>query len=164
MLLRGYEHPKSLTVLGVDDYSRLREKHPGVRFVTCRGGYFPFADDSFDICYSNAVIEHVGEREDQRQFIGEMVRVARQGFFTTPNRWLPLEVHTRLPAVHYLPRRYFWKVAQAFGRGDSARGVNLIRLGLLKKMMKCSRVKHFPIIPNRVWGMTATYSVCWTRS
>lgn len=164
ILLRVYEHPESLAVLGVDDYSRLREKHPDVRFVTYSGGHFPFVDDSFDICYSNAVIEHVGEYEDQRQFIDEMVRVAHQGFFTTPNRWLLLEVHTRLPMVHYLPGRYFWRIAQAFGRGDSARGVNLIRPGLLKKMMRCSQVKHFTIIPNRVWGMTATYSVYWTRS
>ena len=24
-------------------------------------------------------------------------------FLTTPNRWFPIEVHTRLPLVHWLP-------------------------------------------------------------
>jgi hypothetical protein len=29
--------------------------------------------------------------------------VGRRVFLTTPNRWFPIEVHTRLPFVHWLP-------------------------------------------------------------
>jgi SAM-dependent methyltransferase len=64
----------------------------------------PFPDDSFDVCFSNAVLEHVGDEDRQRAFVAEAVRVSRRVFLTTPNRWFPVELHTRLPLVHWLPR------------------------------------------------------------
>jgi SAM-dependent methyltransferase len=63
----------------------------------------PFPADSFDIVFSNAVIEHVGDRKRQETFVREASRVGRRVFLTTPNRWFPVEVHTRLPLVHWLP-------------------------------------------------------------
>ncbi len=38
----------------------------------------PFAEKSFDIATSNAVLEHAGGVEDQRQFVAEMARVIRR--------------------------------------------------------------------------------------
>jgi hypothetical protein len=49
------------------------------------------------------VIEHVGGEERQRAFVAEALRVAHRVFITTPNRWFPVELHTRLPLVHWLP-------------------------------------------------------------
>jgi SAM-dependent methyltransferase len=63
----------------------------------------PFADGEFDVVFSNAVIEHVGGPERQRQMVSEALRVGRRVFITTPNRRFPVEVHTRLPLVHWLP-------------------------------------------------------------
>jgi hypothetical protein len=51
------------------------------------------------------VIEHVGGRDRQEAFVREALRVGRRVFATTPNRWFPIEVHTRLPLVHWLPER-----------------------------------------------------------
>jgi hypothetical protein len=53
--------------------------------------------------FSNAVVEHVGGEEAQRTFVGELCRVARRVYVTTPNRWFPIDVHTLLPGVHWLP-------------------------------------------------------------
>lgn len=67
----------------------------------------PFDDASFDYVFSNAVIEHVGGPEGARRMLAESVRVARLGaFHTTPDRWFPVEVHTQLPLLHWLPRRW----------------------------------------------------------
>ena len=60
-------------------------------------------EGEFDVVHSNAVIEHVGGRERQLAFVREALRVGRRVFLTTPNRWFPVEVHTRLPLVHWLP-------------------------------------------------------------
>ena len=63
-----------------------------------------FAENQFDIAHASAVIEHVGSRKCQVEFLRELWRVARQGIFvTTPNRWFPVEFHTTLPLVYSLP-------------------------------------------------------------
>ena len=37
--------------------------------------------------------------------IVECLRVARRGIcLTTPNRWFPIEFHTALPLIHWLPK------------------------------------------------------------
>jgi hypothetical protein len=56
--------------------------------------------------HSNAVIEHVGGTERQAAFVREAVRVGGRVFVTTPNRWFPVEDHTRLPFVHRLPEAF----------------------------------------------------------
>jgi hypothetical protein len=49
------------------------------------------------------VIEHVGNRAAQRRFLEEILRVGRCAFVTTPNRWYPVDLHTVIPLVHWLP-------------------------------------------------------------
>ena len=41
-------------------------------------------------------------------FLQELMRVARHGYVTTPNRYFPVETHTRVPLLHILlPKRIF---------------------------------------------------------
>ena len=98
-----YPWPERITALGLQDGERFRARYPSVPYVQGDACALPFADGEFDIVFSNAVIEHVGGREQQRRFVEESLRVARRAFVTTPNRWFPVEVHTRLPLVHWLP-------------------------------------------------------------
>lgn len=64
----------------------------------------PWEDKYFDIVYSNAVIEHLGSFERQKQLASEIMRVGKRWFVATPNRWYPFEFHMRLPFVTWLPR------------------------------------------------------------
>jgi len=100
-----YPWPDRITALGLHDGARFRQRYPNIRYVHGDATSLPFPDDSFDIVHSNAVIEHVGDRDAQAAFVREALRVGRQVFLTTPNRWFPLELHTRLPLVHWLPER-----------------------------------------------------------
>ena len=107
-LERAYPWKQQITCLGTEDGSHLEREYPGVRFVQVTAGEpIPFDDGSFDIVFSNAVIEHVGSAAHQRAFAAEALRVARRVFLVTPNRWFPFETHTGLPLVHYLPPRAF---------------------------------------------------------
>lgn len=98
-----YPWPEQVTALGQHEGERFRARYPEVTYVRGDALNLPFEDDAFDVIFSNAVIEHVGGRDEQRRFVAEGLRVARRAFITTPNRWFPIEVHTRLPLVHWLP-------------------------------------------------------------
>ena len=98
-----YPWRERITALGLHDGAGFRARYPTIRYVQGDACALPFADGEFDIVFSNAVIEHVGGRERQRQLVAEALRVGRRAFITTPNRRFPIEVHTRLPLVHWLP-------------------------------------------------------------
>jgi SAM-dependent methyltransferase len=100
-----YPWPERITALGVHDGVRFRERYPQIAYVQGDACALPFPDGTFDVVHSNAVIEHVGGRDRQEAFVREALRVGRRVFATTPNRWFPIEVHTRLPLVHWLPER-----------------------------------------------------------
>ncbi|MBV8615128.1 MAG: methyltransferase domain-containing protein, partial [Acetobacteraceae bacterium] len=63
----------------------------------------PYEDDSFDICHSNSVIEHVNGWRGKVAFAREASRVAPCYFHQTPNYWFPWEPHFGIPFFHWLP-------------------------------------------------------------
>jgi Methyltransferase domain len=100
-----YPWPERITAVGPTELERFVTAFPRVRAIRSDGRELPFADGEFDLGFSNAVVEHVaGGRDGQRRFVEELCRVAGKVFVTTPNRWFPLDPHTLLPLVHWLPR------------------------------------------------------------
>jgi hypothetical protein len=67
------------------------------------GTQLDFADRSFDIAFSNSVIEHVGSLDAQRAFARELRRVGRQVWVQTPARSFFFEPHLLAPFIHFLP-------------------------------------------------------------
>jgi SAM-dependent methyltransferase len=100
-----YPWQDRITALGLHEGRTFSERYPAARYVRGDALGLPFEDGAFDVAFSNAVIEHVGPRAEQQRFVDELLRVAPRAFVTTPNRWFPIEVHTRLPLVHWLPER-----------------------------------------------------------
>ena len=125
-LVAWYPWKEQITAVGIDDASFLERVYPGVKFLRGDGIDLPFADGSFDYAHSSAVLEHVGSAERQARFLGEMWRVARKGIFvTTPNRWFPIEFHTLVPLMHWLPAPTFRHFLRWIGRDFFAEEANL---------------------------------------
>jgi methyltransferase family protein len=77
---------------------------PAAAWVIGDGRRLPFRDGAFDLVFSNAVIEHVGDFESQRRFAEECRRVGLGYYVQTPNRRFPVEVHLMRPFIHWMPR------------------------------------------------------------
>lgn len=63
-----------------------------------------FSDKSFDIVFSNSVIEHLFTKENQKKMACEVMRVGKYHFIQTPNYYFPLEPHFLFPGFQYLPK------------------------------------------------------------
>jgi len=128
-----YPWPDRITALGLHDGAGFRDRYPAVRYVQGDACALPFADGEFEVVFSNAVIEHVGGRERQRTLVLEALRVGRRVFLTTPNRRFPVEVHTRLPFVHWLPDAVAHRAYDLVGKGF-AKELDLLSPGTLASL------------------------------
>ncbi len=157
-LEKNYPYKRMLTALGVDVPNKFKERYPEVNAVQYLGASFPFADQSFDVCWSNAVIEHVGPREKQILFLKEIKRVSKRAYVTTPNRFFPIEVHTRTPLLHYLPKSIFDHYLVAVGKEWAAgEYMYLLSISELRGVVEDAGITDYKIIRNRLAGMTLDF-------
>jgi len=70
---KHYPFPENLTALGIDTPKKVKNRYPKIKFIKYDGVRFPFRDNKFDICWSNAVIEHVGDYNSQLSFLKDLL-------------------------------------------------------------------------------------------
>ena len=127
----------------------IRAAYPGIQTVQADARDLPFEDKSFDLVYSNAVIEHVGGFSDQARMAAEVRRVGKRWFLTTPNRWYPFEFHARMPFLSWLPPKLMHKVARLWAynhvqrryrSGNDYSDVNLMTARQLRQLFPDSLI------------------------
>jgi SAM-dependent methyltransferase len=161
-LEKNHPNPERIVALGIHKPREFHIRYPSVRVVAYDGGRFPFADRSFDVCWANAVIEHVGPRPRQLEFLREIRRVSRSAFVTTPNRHFPVEVHTKTPLLHFLPQRWFDAYLRAVGKGWAAGDyMHLLSLSELRSLLAEAGVDSYQIRKNRLGPFTMDFAVSW---
>lgn len=82
------------------------EPDPRVEWVVADACRLPFRDQSFEIAFSNSVVEHIPSEEDRRAYAAEIRRVGRGYYVQTPYRWFPVEPHLMTPLIHFLPKSW----------------------------------------------------------
>jgi hypothetical protein len=162
-----YPHKRRLTALGIDDANFLEDLYPGLTFIQGDGRDLPFDSGAFDFVHSSAVLEHVGSEESQAQFLRELWRVSRKGIFvTTPNRWFPIEFHTVMPLVHWLPMPAFRAVLNRTGKGFFAQeeNLNLMSRGTLARAARSAGIGHFKVTSVPLLGWPTNLILVATKS
>jgi hypothetical protein len=86
----------------------------GVANVVGDGRFLPFRDSSFDIVFSNSVIEHIPLPSDQQRFADEVRRTGRAYWVQTPDYRFPIEPHLVTPFLHWLPKSARFAIARRF--------------------------------------------------
>lgn len=90
-----------VTILNIRPQSE--ELPPGIVWVCGNATRACFPDSSFDVVFSNSLVEHLGSWGAQVQFAEEVRRLARSYFIQTPNKWFFVEPHFVTPFTHWLP-------------------------------------------------------------
>ncbi|HEX2237198.1 MAG TPA: class I SAM-dependent methyltransferase [Gammaproteobacteria bacterium] len=116
--------PKNVFIADID-WGAIRAGQQRFKFTAVQipeHGPLPFDDKSFDVVFCSSVIEHVAPSKQeawnltsgwkfrthamkaQRQFAAEISRIGKGYFVQTPSRWFPIESHSWLPLLGWLPR------------------------------------------------------------
>ena len=77
-----------------------------------------YENNSFDIGFSNSVIEHLYNRGQQKKMAEEIIRVGRYHYVQTPNKYFVIEPHYLLPYFQFIPKklRFFILTKTKFSR------------------------------------------------
>ena len=101
-----------------------------------------------DLVISSATIEHVGSYDNQFKMIENIIKLTNRYFFiTTPNRFFPIDFHTKLPLLHLLPKNLHRKILKLLGLAEYAKeeNLNLLDKNIINKLINTQKNKLFKI-------------------
>jgi Methyltransferase domain len=106
-------YPEFWAGSGIESFVTILNLHPTtsasgdkISTVIGDGTDLKYGDDSFDIVFSNSVIEHLGTFERQQLLAKECARVGKRLWVQTPARSFPVEPHFLTPFIHYFPKSW----------------------------------------------------------
>ena len=102
-----------ITLLNLDSTHDRRYKD-NIKFIQGDALDITFTDNSFDIVFSNSVIEHVHTWENQKRFASEALRIGKKVWIQTPAREFFLEPHYITPFIHWFPKQLSMKLIRNF--------------------------------------------------
>lgn len=149
----------NITCLSNQDCKKLSKKYNNIKeFIIGDATKINFQNNSFDIVHSNATIEHVGSYQNQISLIRETFRVSKKYvFIQTPNRFYPIDFHTTLPLIHWLPKNIHRKILKFLGLNfyASEENLNLLSENDLKNICDELNLKKFKIIRHKLLFLTS---------
>jgi hypothetical protein len=83
-----------------EDMSHLSEIFAGLHVLA----WPPHLASPPDVVVSSSVVQHVGDRAAQLDYVASVLALGERAFLSTPNRRHWLEFHTKLPLLHWLPK------------------------------------------------------------
>ena len=108
VFLFKYPHKQNITCISNQKLNKLEKFFKKSKLIKCDCRKMSLKSNSFDVVHSNATIEHVGNEKNQAKFLSECYRVSNKFILIqTPNRFFPIEMHTFIPFLHFLPKKIF---------------------------------------------------------
>jgi SAM-dependent methyltransferase len=153
----------NVTILNLPGIARQHyESHHNIAYVdgdACNvSGY---EDHSFDIVFSNSVIEHVGDNKKQVEFAKEVMRLGGSYWVQTPSKYFPIEAHCGMPFWWLYPeplRQYFiirWR-RKLPAWAEMVEGTRVLGRSQLHTLFPTAIVKT-----ERLFGIPKSYVACY---
>tara|TARA_B100001123_G_C15225927_1_gene993142 strand:- start:331 stop:1011 length:681 start_codon:yes stop_codon:yes gene_type:complete len=152
IIFHHYKWKKNITGFSNQDCSILKKVFKESNFILGDARDIKLKDNSFDISFCSATIEHIGSYLNQKKLISELIRISKNNIFiTTPNRNFPMDFHTKLPLVHLLPKSIHRKILSFFGLKYFAeeKNLNLLNTNEIKQICSELNIKNYKILYNK---------------
>ena len=79
-----------------------------------------------DLVVSNATIEHVGNYKNQKAMVRNMIKLSKKMvIISSPYRYHPIEFHTKIPFIHWLPKKIHRNILKNFNISFYSKEKNL---------------------------------------
>ena len=126
-------------------------------FVTGDACEIDLPSNSFDLAFSNSVIEHVGDKERRSAFATHVRRLAPKYWVQTPAKYFPIEAHTGMPFWWYYPEALRQRLIRNWRRELPAwtgmvEGTTIVERAELEEIFPDST-----IFSERVFGIVKSY-------
>ena len=151
----------SITLLNLTKASPML---PNVTAVVGDARRIEMQDASFDVVFSNSMIEHMGTFQEQVRVAGEIRRIGRCYFVQTPNRYFPLEPHFLFPFFQFFPLKVRVWLLQNFDLGwypktpDEAKARSIVAgVRLLDRNQFSSLFPGAALYEEKFLGMTKSF-------
>jgi len=156
--LHNYPFKKSITCFSNQKLDNLKKKYPFLIIKKGDGRNTNLPDNFYEIVHSNATIEHVGSFNNQIKFVRELYRISKKIIFLqTPNRYFPIDFHTLLPIVHWLPKTIHRKILRVIGLKFLSKesNLNLLSIKELKVICRILKINSYSIKKIKIFGLVS---------
>jgi hypothetical protein len=156
--LHNYPYKKSITCFSNQKLDNLKKKYPFLIIKKGDGRNTNLPDNFYEIVHSNATIEHVGSFDNQIKFVRELYRISKKIIFMqTPNRYFPIDFHTLLPFLHWLPKTMHRKILDIIGLKFLSKesNLNLLSIKELKKICRILKINSYSIKKVKIFGLVS---------
>ena len=137
---------------------------PHVRWIRADACALPYRAGSFDVVFSNSLIEHLHDLDGQARFAAEVRRVAARWWVQTVDFRCPVEPHYLAPMIHWLPldvrgRVLRWCTLWGWMErptpkccDEAAREIRILHLQELRQLFPGSRIvfERFLALPKSI--------------
>ena len=162
IFLRCYPYKNKITILSNQDCKILKKKFEGIKVIISDALNSNIVTNKYDIVFSNATIEHVGSSFNQLRFVKELYRIGRRYIcIVTPNKYFPIDFHTKLPLINILPNIIYRRILAFIGYEffSLEENLNLLSYNDLIKILKKAHIKNYKIIQYRYFGFVSHHMV-----
>ena len=125
-----------------------------------------FDDLRSDLLVCSATIEHLGNFSNIKKGIDNIVNLSDKYFIiTTPNRYHPIEFHTKIPFIHFLPKEFHRKLLEFFGNKFFSKEENLNLLSKKDLINLMSNYKNISYNINEIklFGFISNFIIVGTK-
>jgi Methyltransferase domain len=158
IFIKRFKYKNNLTCLSDQNLDNIKLMYPEIKCIQSDGRKTNLDDNSFEVVHTNATIEHVGTSEDQINFLKECIRVSKKYvFLQTPNKFFPIEFHTKIPLLHFLPDFMFSGILKFIEMNyySNIKNLNLLSQKKLLKFLYILNVNDYKIIKCKLLFFTS---------